>query len=66
MRDNEGDSAAITRIYGLAWNWVSKVLPDGGSILTPGASVWTLENLLELEDRFVGRPDLSPEKSFLT
>ncbi len=66
MRENQGDPEAMARIYDLAWDWATKVLPHGDSILPPGASVWTLENLLELEGKFIGQPDLSPAKSFLT
>lgn len=61
MRSKQGE-----RIYPLAWDWASRVLPDHDSILTPGTKIWTLENLLELEDKFVGRPDDAPDKTFLT
>ncbi|WP_028709013.1 McrB family protein [Propionicicella superfundia] len=65
MRSKRGDVEGEERIYRFAWDWASRVLPERDSILTPGTKIWTLENLLELEDRFVGHPDDSSDKSFL-
>ncbi len=65
MRSKRGDVEGDERIYRLAWDWASRVLPERDSILTPGTKIWTLEHLLELEDRFVGHPDESSDKSFL-
>lgn len=66
MRSKRGDVEGDERIYRLAWDWASRVLPEHDSILTPGTKIWTLENLLELEDKFVSHPDESSGKSFLT
>lgn len=66
MRSKRGDVEGDERVYRLAWDWASRVLPEHDSILTPGTRIWTLENVLELEDKFVGHPDDSSDKSFLT
>lgn len=52
-------------IYELHRRWLTEVLPDGDSLLTPGTAVWTAANLDELERQFVGRPDLTKDKKFL-
>lgn len=63
MRNNDGDPAS-ERIYRLAWEWVSQVIPNHDSVLTPGEKIWTPDTLDELEAKFVNRPDASG-KSFL-
>jgi len=55
----------LERIYALAHRWVTETLPQGGSMLTPSQAVWTLETLAELEEKFIGRPDTTPGKTFL-
>lgn len=66
MRTDQGDPEAMARIYDLAWDWAQRVLPQGDSILTPGEQIWTLENLRELEEKFIGRPDVALGSPFLT
>jgi hypothetical protein len=45
--------------------WLSGVLGPGDSLLTPGAAIWTAEHLDELENHFIGKPDLTKDKRFL-
>ena len=53
------------RIYTVHHRWLSEVLPSGGSLITPGASIWTVERLGELQEHFVDNPDLTKGKTFL-
>jgi MoxR-like ATPase len=45
--------------------WLTVELLEGGSLLTPGASIWTNEHLAELTQHFVENPDAGGE-DFLT
>lgn len=65
MTAHAGNDAEKQRIYTLASQWFMETLPEGGSILTPGKRIWTLENLEELDEKFVQRPDLRAGLTFL-
>ncbi len=52
-------------LYALHRRWLTQVLPEGDSLLTPGAPVWTTANLDELDRQFVGQPDVTKDKKFL-
>jgi len=63
--DSRTEGEAIENIYALARRWATHTLTEGDSLLTPGTPIWTSENLAELEDKFIGRPDVTHGKSFL-
>lgn len=44
-------------MYALHDDWLYGALPEGGSLLTPGASIWTDANIAELTQHFVENPD---------
>lgn len=44
-------------VYALHDDWLNVQLPAGGSLLTPGASIWTDAHLVELTQHFVENPD---------
>ncbi|MCU1498534.1 MAG: hypothetical protein JWM47_2487 [Acidimicrobiales bacterium] len=52
-------------IYAVHDRWLRGALSEGGSLLTPGAPIWTKARLDELESGFVQRPDLTPDKRYL-
>lgn len=52
-------------LYDLHRRWLTIELPRAGSLLTPGAAVWTDANLAELTEQFIDRPDLGSD-DFLT
>jgi len=52
-------------VYDLHHRWLTVELLKGGSLLTPGASIWTSEHLAELTQHFVANPDLGKD-DFLT
>lgn len=45
------------QIYTLHDDWLSGTLPEGGSLLIPGASIWTDAHIAELMQHFVENPD---------
>ena len=51
-------------IYSMARKWL-EVARDGGSLITPGAPVWTPGNLAALHEAFIGQPDLRPKVVYL-
>lgn len=55
---------AVEPIYDLHARWL-EVLSTGDSLFTPSRAIWRLSYLDELERGFVGRPDVSKNKSFL-
>lgn len=55
----------VQPIYDMHQRWLSEVLSTGSSLLTPGGDIWTLEHLDELEEHFIGQPDLTKDKRFL-
>ena len=52
-------------VYDLHNRWLTVELLRGGSLLTPGESIWTSEHLAELTQHFVDNPDLGKD-DFLT
>ena len=40
----------VQPIYDMHQRWLSEVLSTDSSLLTPGADIWTLEHLDELEE----------------
>lgn len=56
MTAHAGNVAEKQRIYTLASQWFMETLPEGGSILTPGKRIWTLEFLGVPEARTGGWP----------
>jgi len=51
-------------IYSMARKWL-EVARDGGSLITPGAPVWTPGDLAALHEAFIGQPDLRPKVVYL-
>lgn len=64
-QDTNAQKDSTAAVYALARSWSRGVLPTGDSILTPGTPIWTAQNLAELEEKFIDRPDNTPGKSFL-
>ncbi len=52
-------------VYEAAENWVDAALRRDDSLFTPGEPIWSLANLNDFHERFVGQPDDSKD-SFLT
>ena len=50
------------QLYALHDEWLHTALPDGDSLLTPGARIWTDEHLDELTRHFVESPDDGQDK----
>jgi len=48
-------------IYQVAQRWVDEALRSDGSLFTPGRPVWTEENIGDLYQRFVSKPDTSAD-----
>jgi len=61
VRSNQGTNA----IYAMHQRWLTDVLGPGDSLFTPGTPIWTKANLDELEEAFVGHPDLTKGKAYL-
>ena len=55
----------VVRNYALHRQWIAEVLPQGGSLLTAGAPIWTAANLSALHRLFIGQPDSTAGKKFL-
>src|SRR5436309_13795638 len=51
-------------LYRIAEMFVDRALRRDDSLFTPGVPGWSLETLKDLHQRFVGKPDASPD-SFL-
>ncbi len=60
MAKNQGDGAA--RVYETAARFVSDALQSDGSLFTPGKPVWSLENIADLQERYIENPDSSKDK----
>lgn len=52
-------------VYALHQRWLTDELLNDGSLITPGASIWTSEHLAELTEHFVENPDIGKD-DFLT
>ena len=48
-------------IYAAADLFVERALRRDDSLFTPGRSIWSLPNLEDLRDRFIGKPDTSKD-----
>ncbi len=55
----------VQPIYEMHRRWLSDALSTGSSLLTPGVAIWTPEHLDELDEHFIGHPDLTKDKRFL-
>lgn len=45
------------KVYEAAMLWVERALKADDSLFTPGAAIWASDNLQELRERFLDRPD---------
>src|ERR1700678_1411125 len=52
-------------IYAINHRWLTEVLGPGDSLFTPGVPIWTTAGLDELEEAFVGHPDVTKGKAYL-
>ena len=57
--------SGVNALYAMHSRWLSGVLGTGDSLFTPGAAIWTVGHLDELESDFSGQPDLTKGKRFL-
>ena len=46
----------------MAERFVQEALESDGSLFTPGAKIWTAENIEDLYERFVDNPDESSDR----
>ncbi|HEU5271962.1 MAG TPA: AAA family ATPase [Jatrophihabitans sp.] len=53
------------RLYAFQRHWFVEVLEHNDSLLTPGAPIWRVEHLDELQRSFVEQPDTTAGRSFL-
>ena len=49
----------VEKVYDEAQMWVDRALRADDSLFTPGKAIWTPENLAELRERFLDKPDVS-------
>jgi 5-methylcytosine-specific restriction protein B len=59
---SDQDTSAI---YAMHHRWLTDVLGPGDSLFTPGTPIWTESGLGELEEAFIGHPDLTKGKAYL-
>lgn len=52
-------------LYAIHHQWLAAVLGPGDSVFTPGVPIWTESGLDELEEAFIGHPDLTKGKAYL-
>jgi 5-methylcytosine-specific restriction enzyme B len=55
--------AGAQAVYAAARRVIDAGLREDGSVFTPGAAVWTLEQAEDLDRRFVRQPDTSSASS---
>jgi 5-methylcytosine-specific restriction protein B len=48
-------------VYAVADRFVEEALRRDGSLFTPGAAIWSAENIEDLYERFVGNTDESSD-----
>lgn len=48
-------------VYAVADRFMEEALGRDGSLFTPGATIWSAENIEDLYERFVGNPDVSSD-----
>ncbi|MGI9028925.1 MAG: McrB family protein [Ilumatobacteraceae bacterium] len=56
---------ATSPTYELHHRWLIDVLPNSGSLFTPGVPIWTSAHLDELDRDFVRCPDFTPGRTYL-
>ena len=61
--DTMATRADCEPVYDAAQRWVDAALRKDDSLFTPGHSIWSLANLNDFHQRFVGQPEV-PGKSF--
>ncbi len=49
-------------VYAVAERFVEVALKSDGSLFTPGAAIWSAENIEDLYERLVGHPDESSDR----
>src|SRR5215217_8234631 len=54
--------AGREELYAVADRFVEEALRNDGSLFTPGAAIWSAENIEDLYERFVGHPDESSDR----
>ena len=54
----------VEKVYDAAQMWVDRALRNDDSLFTPGKAIWTPENLVELRERFLDRPDVSGDNFY--
>jgi 5-methylcytosine-specific restriction protein B len=54
--------AGREQVYAVAERFVEEALRSDGSLFTPGATIWSAENIEDLYERFVGHPDKSSDR----
>lgn len=50
------------QVYAVAERFVKEALETDGSLFTPGTTIWSVENIEDLYERFVGHPDESSDR----
>lgn len=55
----------VENVYAAAELWVERALKADDSLFTPGTAIWTSENLQNLRDRFLDRPDISGDDFYV-
>lgn len=53
--------AGREELYAVADRFVEEALRNDGSLFTPGATIWSVENIADLYDRFEGNPGEAPD-----
>lgn len=54
--------AGREELYAVTHRFVDEALRNDGSLFTPGATIWSGENIEDLYERFVGHPDESSDR----
>ena len=54
----------VERVYEAASQWSERALQTDDSLFTPGEAIWTSENLRQLRESFLDRPDAGEEGDF--
>ena len=55
----------VENVYAAAKLWVDRALRADDSLFTPGTAIWTRDNLRNLRDRFLDRPDISGDDFYV-
>ena len=54
----------VEKVYEAASLWSERALQADDSLFTPGEAIWTIENLRQLRESFLNRPDADEEGDF--